>query len=136
MGVIFVMSTDIGSSTHTSRILEPIIRFVKPNASPEDFEFIHFIVRKCGHLSEYAVLALLNLRAVKRSQCDAGRGWSWKAAGISLLIAAIYAATDEWHQSFIPGRTAALADVLIDSSGAFAGLALAFWDEQKGKAVP
>ena len=53
----------------------------------------------------------------------AGRG-SAAAAGLflalALLVAAVYAATDEFHQSFVPGRTASVYDVLIDTSGACA----------------
>jgi VanZ family protein len=127
MGLIFVMSTDVGSATQTSRIIEPLVLWIKPNASQEQFELVHFLVRKLGHLSEYAVLALLLLRAIRRSQCSTSHKWSWRAAGFALLVAAAYAATDEWHQSFIPGRTAALTDVLIDSSGALIGLALGFF---------
>ncbi|MDI1321017.1 MAG: VanZ family protein, partial [bacterium] len=44
---------------------------------------------------------------------------------LALLLAAVYAATDEFHQSFVPGRTASLGDVLIDITGAFVALAVA-----------
>ena len=127
MGFIFVMSTDLGSAAHTSRIIEPLILWIRPNASPEEIAQVHFLVRKLGHLSEYAVLALLALRAIRLSARPVSSRWSWARAGLALLIAAAYAATDEWHQSFVPGRTAALFDVLIDSSGASAGLTLAFF---------
>jgi len=126
MGVIFAMSTDVGSSAHTSRIIEPLVLWIKPNASHDEFELVHSCIRKLGHLSEYAVLALLVLRAMRRTLLLAPGRWSWQAAGVTLLIAASYAATDEWHQSFIPGRTAALGDVAIDSCGALVGLTLIF----------
>jgi VanZ family protein len=130
MGFIFVMSTDLGSATHTSRIVEPLILLIKPNASPEELDLGHLLVRKCAHLSEYAVLALLILRAIKRSAHTTPEAWSWQRAGVALLIAAAYAATDEWHQSFVPSRTADLTDVLIDSSGAMMGLTLVFlWNK-------
>ena len=172
MGFIFVMSSDLGSAAHTSRILEPLILWIKPNASPEELERVHFLVRKFAHLSEYAVLALLVLRAInldsaveasaprscerepldplgalslskrrvdsastaesriKRSVHACPGVWSWQRAGVALLIAAAYAATDEWHQSFVPSRTADLTDVLIDSSGAMIGLTLVFlWNK-------
>ena len=77
--------------------------------------------------SEYAILALLILRAIKLSLRPAARRWSWPRAGVALLIAAAYAATDEWHQSFVPSRTADLKDVLIDSSGALIGVMLMFF---------
>ena len=49
-----------------------------------------------------------------------------KRAGISLGISALYAATDEFHQLFIPDRTSSVFDVLIDSSGALTGIILTF----------
>jgi VanZ family protein len=126
MGFIFAMSTDLGSAQHTSRIIEPLILWIKPDATREQIGHVQFLVRKAAHLTEYAVLALLVLRAIRLSGRRAQTPWSWQRACIVLLIAAAYAATDEWHQSFVPSRTADIADVLIDSSGALAGLALVF----------
>jgi VanZ family protein len=67
------------------------------------------VLRKAGHIAEYAILGAL-----------AGR-----ALGSSLpafLLATAYAATDELHQHFVPGRTGALADVAIDALGAAIGV--------------
>lgn len=128
MGFIFAMSSDLGSSTHSSRIIEPIVRWIKPDTTPEQFEFVHFILRKLGHLTEYAVLALLVFRALKHTLAQPLDKLSWQTVGIALLITASYAATDEWHQSFVPGRTAAIGDVLIDSSGGLLSLLIVlFW---------
>jgi hypothetical protein len=63
LGVIFLGSTDLMSAEHTSRFIVPFLRWLKPDISPETFASIHFIVRKCAHVGEYAVLALLLLRA-------------------------------------------------------------------------
>jgi len=122
MGIIFTMSSDFGSAAHTSRIIEPLVLWIKPNATGEEFELVHLLVRKCGHLSEYAILAILILRAIKRSRQQFYARLPWQAAGLALLVAAVYAATDEWHQSFVPGRTATFGDVLIDCCGALVGL--------------
>jgi VanZ family protein len=127
MGFIFVMSSDVGSDAHTSRILEPVILWISPNASPVEIQQAHFLIRKSGHLSEYAMLAFLLFRAIRRPLRPGSSPWSWQSAGIALLMAAAYAATDEWHQSFIPSRTADLHDVLIDSCGASIGLTLVFF---------
>lgn len=119
------MSTDAGSAEHTSRFLEPVVHWISPTASPEQFDLVHLIVRKAAHLSEYAVLGLLTFRAIRRSQPSTARRWSaWTVGGVALIIAATYAATDEYHQSWVPGRTPALGDVLIDSCGAAVGLSL------------
>jgi VanZ family protein len=133
MGVIFAMSTGLGASDNTSRIIEPLLRWLLPHSPPETIGFMHFLIRKLGHLSEYAVLGLLARRAMAITldpQNPARAGW--KAAGFALLIAAAYAATDEFHQSFVPGRTPALGDVLIDTSGAcIALIAVELWRKSR-----
>ena len=125
MALIFAMSTSLGGANHTSRLIEPILRWLLPHASAETIGRLHFLIRKSGHLSEYAVLALLVLRAARLSLQPLVTGWSWRATAAALAISASYAATDEFHQSFVPGRTASLADVGIDTAGAVAALALA-----------
>ncbi len=122
MVVIFVMSTEVGSSANSSRIIEPVVRWVKPDATPEQFEFAHFLARKLGHLSEYAVLALLLFRALKNTLSAKFASSSWQTAGITLFITASYAATDEFHQSFVASRTPAFGDVMIDSGGGLIAL--------------
>ncbi len=125
MALIFAMSTRLGAAEHTSRLIEPILRWLLPHASTETIGRLLFVIRKSAHLSEYAVLALLSLRAARLSLQPLLPGWSWRAAGVALAISASYAATDEFHQSFVPGRTASPGDVGIDTSGAVAALALA-----------
>lgn len=134
MGFIFVMSTDLGAFEHTSRIIEPLLRWLYPGISPEAVGLVHLLIRKGGHFSEYAVLALLVRRAAGLSLPPGSTGL--KVAGLALLVAAAYAATDELHQSFVPGRTASLVDVLIDTSGAFAALAVAsLWKGRRGRTI-
>jgi VanZ family protein len=127
MGLIFLVSTDLGSAGHTSQIIEPLLRWLKPGISVETIDLFQTLIRKGGHLTEYAILALLTLRAVNLSgqnQQDKRNVGHLRSAGIALLIAASYAATDEFHQSFIPSRTPSFYDVLIDAGGAFAALTL------------
>jgi VanZ family protein len=120
VGVIFLGSTDLMSAEHTSRFIVPFLRWLKPDISAETLASIHFIVRKCTHVGEYAILALLLLRAAtlmpnsKRS--------------IPILYVSIWgvclfvAVTDEFHQTFVASRDAAATDVMIDSAGAIVGL--------------
>jgi VanZ family protein len=54
------------------------------------------------------------------------RPWLWPEAGLTLAIVFLYAASDEFHQLFVPTRTAHVTDVFIDTAGGAAGL-LAFW---------
>lgn len=125
MGFIFMMSTDLGSGEHTSRIIGPLLHWVAPDISPEAVNLVHHLVRKGAHLTEYAILALLVLRAASISLRARETGHYCRAAGVALLIAAAYAATDEFHQSFVASRGASVYDVMIDASGAFAALAVA-----------
>ena len=123
MGLIFFMSTDAGSAEHTSRILEPLLRWFVPDISQHAIEWAHFIVRKGGHLSEYCMLAMLVWRALMQGATSGAA----KRAGWALAISATYAALDEFHQSFVSTRTASAKDVLIDSSGALIALLLILW---------
>src|SRR4051794_20189590 len=59
MVVVFVASTDFGAESHTSRWLVPILRWFDPTLSHVAIERVHLIVRKAGHVTEYAVLAML-----------------------------------------------------------------------------
>lgn len=127
MGLIFGASTDVLSSQHTSRVIGPILRWMKPDISDETVHNIQVVVRKSGHLSEYAVLALLLYRAIRRT--FAARNvdvWCLRSAIWAWSIATVYAATDEWHQSFVPSRGSSVHDVIIDSTGAALGLCLAY----------
>jgi VanZ family protein len=73
--------------------------------------------RKLAHVTEYLILTLLLLRALRRSELAL-------ALPVAIAAALAYAASDEWHQSFVPGRTATPRDVAIDGIGiALAALA-------------
>lgn len=120
LGVIFLGSTDLMSAEHTSRFIVPFLRWLKPDISPESLASIHFIVRKGTHLSEYAVLTLLVLRAAV-SMTNLKR--STPILCLSVWVAcALAAATDEFHQTFVPSRGGSVRDLIIDSAGAILGL--------------
>ena len=75
-----------------------------------------FIVKKTAHLIEYGVLAILLYRAMVNSNVD-----KQKAFWLSILVAGLYGVSDEFHQSFTPGREPTTRDVLIDTLGATIG---------------
>lgn len=77
--------------------------------------------RKAAHMTEYAILACILLGNFTQYADLSGRRFLWAELG-----AAMYAATDEFHQLFIEGRSGELKDVFIDSLGAAAGLLLAW----------
>jgi VanZ family protein len=117
--LIFVGSTDLMSAEHTSRFIVPFLRWLDPTISVETLMQAHFYLRKAAHVSEYAVLAALLYRALVNT---ALRGRVLLSAGIVLIVCGFYAITDEFHQSFVPSRTASARDVAIDSVGALFGL--------------
>jgi len=119
MSLIFLASGDLMSAEHTSRFIGPFLRWLIPDVLPATIAAVQFFVRKCAHVTEYAILAALLYRAFRQS------GKLRRFAGvISFFIAGVYASLDEFHQSFIPSRTGAIQDVMIDCVGAFFGLLL------------
>ncbi len=119
--VIFSASADSASGQHSSRIIGPIIRWFYPPISPQALENAIYLVRKTAHLTEYAVLAILLWRALRKPPPFT---WSWHTALAALVLAALYALTDELHQSLVPNREASAFDVVLDTCGAALGLAL------------
>ena len=117
MFLIFKGSADSGSVAHTSLIIEPICKWLWPNITFAQLEMAHLIARKGAHMLEFALLALLLLRALSQDRGDA-RKWISSA----WVLATAYAASDEFHQIFVPGRNGCVTDVLIDSAGAALGL--------------
>lgn len=81
--------------------------------SASDFYWKDFVVKKTAHLIEYGILATLFYRGLINSNIE-----KKKAMWYSILFAFAYGLTDEFHQSFTPGRGPKFTDVLIDTSGA------------------
>jgi VanZ family protein len=113
--VILLASFDPFSASHSGPLLETIITaIVGHSLPPAQFDAVHFVVRKAAHLTEYGILGGLLFRAVR----DERKGWSVRWSAASVLIAAVVASTDEWHQTFIPSRTGTVSDVVLDTVGA------------------
>ena len=85
-----------------------------PNTTPETLAVVHFVVRKIAHFTEYAILAYLAARAFCTSP-RAALANRWFLAALVLIV--IYALLDEYHQTYVPSRTASIYDSLIDMSG-------------------
>src|SRR5438477_9060277 len=103
LSLIFIGSTDLMSAEHTSRIIGPVLRWFNPDISAETIAQVQFVVRKTGHVTEYAILAVLLWRAFRA-------GVRRQTRMLRLLIAvwfvcAVLATSDEFHQSFVPSRT-------------------------------
>ena len=124
MTVIAFLSTDIGSEEYTTGGLFSIIHFVSPGAERSELEaelrLLSWMVRKLGHLSEYAVLSFLVCRWVLFSFGTSPQ--IWQRGG--LIISSAYAALDEFHQLYVPTRSGSIVDVMIDLVGVVLGTLL------------
>src|SRR5207244_2961285 len=116
--LIFIGSSSVLSGTNTTVVLRPLL-WLFPHASEATLALIHFLIRKAGHLTEYAILALFAARAFRTSTRELLRTrWFW----VSLLFVVAYSLSDEFHQSFVPSRTASIYDSMIDSAGGLTAL--------------
>lgn len=118
--LIFVGSGDVLSGSHTSFLLRPL-RWLFPGVSLETLVFVHLLIRKAGHLTEYAILAILAALAfTTSSRAFLRTRWFW----LSLIVVIAYSLSDEFHQLFVPTRGASIHDSMIDTAGGFIGLVL------------
>ena len=92
-------------------------------------ERIEYPVRKGAHMTEYAILGILIL-----CSWDFNKHSFKKMSSCSWLLGTLYAASDEFHQLFVEGRSGQLTDVIIDSIGVMIGvLFIAFIYRKKRK---
>lgn len=114
MILIFAGSSDVLSAQQTSRFLVPFLLWLDPSMPYQTIAAIHVVVRKAGHVTEYAILAALLWRALRGTFPVISK----RVISVgTFAIAAAFAVSDEFHQSFVPSRTATLHDVFIDWMG-------------------
>jgi VanZ family protein len=90
-----------------------------PSTEMPSFDWADTLIKKGGHVTGYALLALAYWYAL---------GWESKRWWLPILLAVLYSASDEFHQSFVPGRHSSPVDVLVfDNGGAMLGVALKTW---------
>ncbi len=131
MGVIFIFSSKpVDNSNESSLTIAETILTMYENVSEqqlqeeartETLDVMNHIVRKGAHFTEYAVLAF----------AIAFHLWVWKRRGLKrfltpVLLSALYAGTDEFHQTMVAGRAGMIRDVLLDTLGAVTGMLLFF----------
>ena len=121
--IVFISFASTGnfSAANTSQILRPLLQWLSPGISETRLAAVHFLMRKAGHFTEYAVLAFLARRAfITSSRAFLQRHWF----KLSLIIVVIYGLLDEFHQSFVPSRTPSIYDSAIDVAGGLTVLLL------------
>jgi len=128
MIIIFLFSCKQGdeSSEQSGRLLQAIVavveNFSKGGLSAETLGYIHLFIRKTAHFTEYAALGISVLYAI--IDFFGKRKYS---IPVALLVSSLYAASDELHQYYVPGRYGTPSDVLIDSCGAITGILVIYF---------
>jgi VanZ family protein len=118
--LIFFASTGALSGANTSLFILPVLHWLLPHASDATINFIHgVVIRKGAHFTEYAIFALLAVRAFRGSSHQFLRE-HWFV--VTFIFVMVYALGDEFHQSFVPSRTASVYDSAIDSFGGLSAL--------------
>jgi VanZ family protein len=117
---ILAMSGDAFSGMHTGRFLRPLLRWLVPDITNRQIVELHFAIRKAAHLTEYAVLAMLSLRAL-RLTIDVSL---LRIVGLSLAIVLAVAGVDELRQANLAARTGSLGDVVVNLVGGSIGVLL------------
>ena len=126
MGLIFYLSHQNAddSSLLSGGLIEKVIGFLFPNMGGETLtsliESLQFIVRKGAHFTIYAILGVLSFITfvTYNAMPIALRSF------LSFLVSVVYSISDEYHQTFVKGRSGEIRDVLIDSAGALLGIIL------------
>ncbi len=132
--VIAFESSNTFSSEHTSGWLRPFVERIFGHINDTLWGVLHYSVRKCGHFTGYGMVCLTFLRAwlltLGRDARVSTKQWRMRSCSLAVLATFLVASLDEWHQTFIPSRTGAFTDVLIDTSGGLLACALVtliFW---------
>jgi VanZ family protein len=133
LALISFASTNMFAASNTSHIIGPLLRWLFPSITDAQLAVVHFSTRKLAHFTEYAILALLAARAFIPSTKELlRRRWFWCA----LVLVALYALLDEYHQSFVPTRTASIYDSMIDTAGGATALGLlTLWRTRRATAL-
>lgn len=132
MAVIFIFSSENGdvSSMNNIFIVDMLKRVGIDIVRMFPKVDVNFIIRKAAHVTEYFILGLLLYKS-SEGYLRRGRFLASSFTGF------IYACTDEFHQSFIPGRGPSFRDVMIDTSGVIAAVLLCIlvklWKTHQGK---
>ena len=114
---ISILSTDLFSARHTGEILYGFFPL-----EDSKFSILHMLVRKCAHVTEYAILGWLVVRALFNLDPQLERFSSlWRIILFAIVIGFLYASLDEFHQAFIPSRTPSVKDVIFDTLGTALG---------------
>mgnify|MGYP001008849019 CR=1 FL=1 len=118
MAVIFMLSHQPASvSSGQSGVFVEQLRHIAPSV---DQQLLTFLVRKGAHIFAYFVLGILTFNALWR--VDLSKFKFNYPLGMSIIVCALYAVSDEFHQLFVSGRSGDIRDIIIDSCAATVGV--------------
>jgi VanZ family protein len=126
-GMILLLGSDDFSRHETSRFLGPLIAWLLPWLDEGGHDTVLDFVRKCAHVAEYGLLALLAWRAVLMTT----RLGALATSGVAISPVVLLALVDEGRQAFSDARTGTGGDVLLDIAGGFGFLLLAGWARRR-----
>lgn len=118
----FLSTASFGGSV-TGWLLDQILSSLHIHLAHHTFEIVHFLIRKLAHFTEYAILSLFLYFSFNPRRPE---GWHKRSALAAVVIAGLFSLTDEYHQSFVPGRTASIKDCGIDTLGALLGILILY----------
>jgi VanZ family protein len=114
LAVMWTFSTHYFTSDQTRQWVIPLLHWFFPQANYDRLRWMHYVIRKAGHVFNYLILSLLLVWSIRRGRPSWQIGWALGA----WAIAACYSVIDELHQALVPGRSASWRDVLLDSAAA------------------
>lgn len=109
------------SGSLSARILDAAQDWFSITISEPSKDIMEVAVRKAAHFFIYFVFGFCTANTIR--QITDNRRYIF---GVSLCWCSLYAATDEWHQYFVPGRSCMWQDWLLDTSGVLLGVGTAF----------
>lgn len=129
MGIIFYLSHQpAGASRSLSEGLLSNLLHIFPQEHSGEIELLHILLRKSAHFIAYFLLAILLFRAMIPNRMSVSA--VMRQSSSAWFICIVYAASDEFHQTFVSGRSGEFRDVMIDSFGALLGILISngiFW---------
>jgi hypothetical protein len=136
--VIAGESTPTFSAENTSGWIRPWFEHIFGHVNDHVWFVGHYLARKTGHFTGYGTVCLTYLRAwlfilARKTGLSVG-AWRLRACALGVASTFCVASLDEWHQTYLPTRTGAFSDVMIDTVGASiaCGLVwLVFWSRRR-----
>lgn len=121
MIIVFLFSGQQGkdSGNTSSKFIKQILRIFTKDVSEGKIQKMQLPIRKLAHFTIYAIGAMLVILLLNQYNISV-----FQKILYSQIFMTLYAITDEFHQKFVPGRTATIWDVIIDSIGALTSILL------------